>query len=72
MSEPDPLRERIAFLESDIDRLRREARERDQVINELFQRLESLEQRLTEQAATSDESDEGERLRAEFFGEARE
>jgi hypothetical protein len=37
------LKTQIGFLESDIDRFGREARERDKVINELYKRVNELE-----------------------------
>lgn len=37
------LRTQVAYLEADVERLTREARERDQVINDLYERLGMME-----------------------------
>jgi hypothetical protein len=49
----DKLKTQIAYLESDVERLTREARERDKVINELYMRIDALEEGLKHVVANS-------------------
>lgn len=47
------LKTQIAYLESDVERMSREARERDKVINELYERIEHMEGSVKQLASTN-------------------